>query len=329
MEDVIRFLIAEDDAPVRSLLRSILEEREFMDVHVARDGMEGLEKLRTLRPDILITDLKMPRMDGEELSRRALRLQPDLTILVTTGNGTIENAVRMMKEGIFDFITKPFSLDALIASIDRGIERTRGLAELHGVRDVIEALMAALESKDIYLKGHSRRVSRMAGFLARALGLPRKKARLLEIAALVHDVGKIGIREEILNKPGPLTPEETKEMRMHPQHSREILRPVGYLRDVLDDVYSHHERYDGSGYMEGLRGEAIPLGARVIAVCDSYDAMASDRAYRPAMPEDEILAIIARLRGIQFDPDLVDLFLKHLPEIKESHVLADPTDIRG
>jgi putative two-component system response regulator len=320
-EDRIKFLIAEDEPAVQSLLRSVLEERDYHDIQVARDGQEAIERLPALHPDILITDLKMPRLDGEELSRRALLLQPDLTILVTTGNGTVENAVRMLKGGVFDFITKPFSIEALIASIDRGVERTRNLAELHGVRDVVEALMAALESKDIYLKGHSRRVARLSGLLAEKLGWPRKRCRLLEYAALVHDVGKIGIREEILNKPGPLTPGELSLMKKHPVFSRDILRPVVYLHDVLPDVYHHHERYDGGGYPDGLAGEGIPIGARIIAVCDSYDAMASDRAYRAAMSEEEILAIFNRLKGAQFDPALVDLFLKHFAELKAAHVM--------
>jgi putative two-component system response regulator len=329
MEETIKFLIAEDEAPVQSLLRTVLEEKDYRDIHQARDGIEALESLRQVRPDILITDLRMPRLDGEELARRSLRLQPDLTILVMTGNGTVENAVRMMKEGVFDFITKPFTLETLTTSIDRGVERTRALAELHGVREVVEALMAALESKDIYLKGHSRRVSRTAGFVARALGLPKKRVNLLEIAALVHDVGKIGVREEILNKPGPLTLDELGQMKMHPQYSRDILRPVAYLREVLDDVYHHHERFDGSGYLEGLEGEAIPLGARVISICDAFDAMASDRAYRSAMSEEAIIDILEKQRGIQFDPSLVDLFLKCLPEMKESHVIEDPHAVRG
>ena len=327
-EETVKFLIADDEPAVQSLLTSVLEERDLRAVQIARDGLEALDRLPLYRPDILITDLKMPRMDGEELVRHAIRLQPDLTILVTTGNGTVENAVRMMKEGVFDFITKPFSIDVLLASVDRAVTRTRDLAELHGVREVIEALMAALESKDIYLRGHSRRVSRLAGFMATKLGWPRKRVRLLEYAALVHDVGKIGIHEEILNKPGALTPDELKEMKRHTLLSRDILKPVGFLQEALKDVLHHHERYDGAGYPDGLRGEAIPIGARIISVCDSYDAMASDRAYRKAMAEEEILAILKKLRGIQFDSALVDLFLASLPEIKESHVLEDPHPAR-
>ncbi len=325
----IKFLIAEDEPAVRSLIQSVLEERDYRDISVAPDGQEAMDRLTALRPDILITDLKMPRMDGEELSRRALKIQPDLTILVTTGNGTIESAVRMVQNGVFDYITKPFSIDTLLARVERGVERTRSLAELHGVREVIEALMAALESKDIYLKGHSRRVSRLCGFMATKLGWPRKRVRLLECAALVHDVGKIGIREDVLNKPGPLTSSEMDLMRRHPQVSREILRPVTYLQEALPDVLHHHERYDGGGYPDGLAGEAIPIGARIISICDSYDAMASDRAYRAAMPEDEIRKVLMRLRGSQFDPALVDLFLKSLPEIKESNVLDQPQFVQS
>ena len=327
-EDHVKFLIAEDEPAVQSLIRSVLAERDYREVEVAGDGQEALEKLPVWRPDILITDLKMPRLDGEELARRALALEPDLTVIVTTGNGTIQNAVRMLKEGAFDFITKPFSIDALIASIEGGVERTKSIAELNGVREVIEALMAALESKDIYLKGHSGRVSRMAGFVARALGWPRKQVRLLECAALVHDVGKIGIHEQILNKRGHLTAEEMEEMKKHTLFSREILRPVGYLRDVLPDVYHHHERFDGLGYPEGLAGEAIPVGARIISICDSYDAMASNRAYRAAMPPAEVRKVLLEQRGSQFDGKLVDLFLSCLPKMKEAYVLEDPA-VRG
>src|SRR5262249_56916596 len=136
-------------------------------------------------------------------------------------------------------------------------------------------------------------------------------------AALVHDVGKIGIHEGILNKPGPLTADEMAQMKKHPVYSRDILRSVTFLKDMLPDVYHHHERYDGTGYPDGLVGEAIPIGARVITLCDSYDAMASDRAYRSARSEEEILGVLRRMSGSQFDPALVDLFLEHFSEIKE------------
>src|SRR5262245_19041498 len=320
-EETIKFLIAEDEPAVRSLLCSVLEERDYRDFQQAGDGQEAIERIKKCRPDILITDLKMPRMGGEELARRALLLEPDLTILVTTGNGTIEHAVRMIKEGVFDFITKPFSIETLNASIERGVERTRSLAELYGVRGVIEAHILALDSQDVYLKRHSRRVARMSGIMAAKLGWPRKRQRLLEYAALVHDVGKIGIQEQILNKPGPLTPWESSQMRMHPVYSRNILSPVPYLREALPDVYYHHERFDGGGYPEGLKAEAIPIGARIIAICDAYDAMSSDRSYRAAMPEQDTLEILKKMKGIQFDPALVDLFLEHFAEIKEVHDL--------
>ena len=318
-EETLKFLVAEDEPAVQSFLCAVLEEQDHRNVAVALDGQDALQKIRAIRPDILITDIKMPRMDGEELSRKALELVPDLTILVTTGNATIESAVRMMKSGIYDFITKPFSIETLVASIDRSVERSRSLAELHGVREVIEALMAALESKDVYLRGHSRRVSLLCGAMAGYLGWPRKRVRLLEYAALVHDIGKIGVREQILSKNGPLSPDEFAQIRRHPVYSRDILRPVVYLQDALPDVYHHHERWTGGGYPEGIAGEAIPIGARIIAVCDAYDAMATDRAYRAAMSETEVLDALRRGRGTQFDPAIVDLFFEHFDQLREIH----------
>ncbi len=316
VDSEIRFLIAEDERPVREFLHSVLKERSFDDVHVAVDGQEALEKLESLEPDVLITDLVMPRLNGEELAGRALDMWPDLTVMVTTGNGTIETAVNLLKRGVFDFITKPFTLETLQASIERGVERARGVLELNGVREVIEALMVALESKDAYLRGHGKRVSMMSRRLAGLVGWTKQRVRVLEYAALVHDVGKIGIPESILNKPGPLTEEEMEVIKRHPIYSREILQPVRYLQDALPFVYHHHERYDGRGYPDGIAGEDIPEGARIISVCDTYDAMNSVRAYRPVIPEDRILEVLSAERNKQLDGRFVNVFLEHLDEIR-------------
>ncbi len=315
MEEDIRVLIADDEEAVQDFLCSVLREQNFKEVHVSRTGAEAYAKLIELHPDLLITDLVMPEMRGEELARRALEVQPDITILVTTGNGTLEGAVEMLRSGVYDFITKPFDLDCLHASLARGVNRCMTINEVSGARETIEALMVALESKDHYLRGHSKRVATMSGKLARLAGWKRQEVRMLEYAALVHDVGKIAISESILKKPGPLNDEEMRLIRKHPIFSRDILRPIRYLQRALPYVYHHHERFDGNGYPDGIRGESIPLGARIITVCDCYDAMGTERAYRKSMPRERILGILKEERGKQLDSQIVDLFLTNLESI--------------
>jgi putative two-component system response regulator len=169
--------------------------------------------------------------------------------------------------------------------------------------------MMALETKDPYLRNHSNRVALLSKELSLAAGLPEEEALVVERAALVHDLGKIGVPEVILHKPGPLTREEFEYIKKHPVYSAEIIRPLKAFAPCVHHVYHHHERIDGSGYPEGLKGNDIPLGARIIAVCDAHDAMASDRPYRPALTPDTILRNLLAARGTHLDGDLVDLFL--------------------
>ncbi len=312
----LRFLIAEDEPLVQELITHALSDLQYSDIHVANNGQEAFEMVSTLEPDVLITDLMMPKMGGIELSERALESQPDLTVVVTTGNGTVENAVQTLKLGVFDFVTKPIDLDTFQSSVQRAAARARDRIELNGIRDVIDALMAALESKDPYLLGHGKRVSIMTRRLAEYAGWTKQKVRLLEYAALVHDVGKIGIPESILNKPGPLTDDEMELIKRHPIYSHDIIQPVPFLKEALPYVLHHHERIDGKGYPHGLAGDEIPEGARIISVCDTYDAMNSVRSYRPGVPEEKILVVLEEEKGKQLDAYLVDLFLDNLESIK-------------
>ena len=183
------------------------------------------------------------------------------------------------------------------------------------MRDTVEALLVALESKDRYLNGHSVRVRDMAVKLGEHAGLDRGQLRTLGYAALLHDVGKIGIHEDILNKNDKLTDDEYKEIQRHPEISAEIISPVPFLNPSVKAVLHHHERWDGQGYPHGLSGEQIPLMARIIAVVDAFDAMTSDRSYRSAMPHSVAMQAIQSGRGIQFDPRIADLFEKHKDEI--------------
>lgn len=313
----MKVLIADDEPAVLSLIGTIVEERGDCELHVAADGCEAFDKLARHRPDLLITDLKMPSMGGEELTARARELQPDLTILVETGNPTVEGAVRLMKDGVFDFVTKPFELEDLERRIDLALDHSRKGRGEHSVDATVNSLMAALGRKDPYLREHSYRVSDLARHLGRRLGLSAEEVKHLSWAALVHDVGKIGVPGTILHKKGRLSDAEFELIKRHPIYSWEIIRPIAYQyggKSTEAVVYHHHERIDGQGYPDGLRGNEIPLGARIICVCDSYDAMASDRPYRSRLPEAEIREILRKCSGTQFEGGIVQEFLQQLDE---------------
>ncbi|MEM7168175.1 MAG: HD domain-containing phosphohydrolase [Planctomycetota bacterium] len=313
-------LIAEDDASVRDLITAIFEEEGWCPPTLAEDGLQALERLREKPWDILITDLNMPRLSGDDLVVAALEEHPDLTILVITGNGTIDKAVNLMKNGVFDFLTKPYSLDHFLMSVKRARDRVLNLNEVRGIRQVIDALLAAVESKDRYLNGHSFRVSDFAVGLGRAAGLERRELSVLEYAGKLHDVGKIGIHEDILNKTGKLTAEEFEIMKTHPVLSHDIVAPIKFLEPCLPAILHHHERMDGNGYPHGLVGDQIPFAARIISVVDAYDAMTTTRSYRAALPHEKVLSIISDVAGTQLDPELAHLFLDQLEVITGTQV---------
>jgi HD-GYP domain-containing protein (c-di-GMP phosphodiesterase class II) len=202
--------------------------------------------------------------------------------------------------------------------MERAKTRAFGIHEVKGMRQTVEALLVALESKDRYLNGHSARVRDMAVKLGEIAGLDRGQVRTLSHAALLHDIGKIGVHEDVLNKNGPLTNEEYDLIKKHPGISADIIAPIPFLQASLAGVLHHHEKWDGSGYPDGLAGEQIPLMARIIAVVDAFDAMTSDRSYRGAMTVDEAVERIRGGSGSHFDPRIANLFDQHKDEILES-----------
>jgi len=311
----VRVLVADDEPTVRALFGSILEDRGDCAVGMACDGAEALEKLSQWRPDVLVTDLKMPNLDGEQLAFRALELYPDLTVMVETGFPSLDGAVRLMKEGVFDFIPKPFSIDILQERLDRALERSRRRRVDKQVDATVSSLMNALRRKDSYLYEHAHRVSKMCAILAQDLGLSHDQVPAVSWMGLVHDVGKIGIAESILRKPGRLTPLEFAEIRKHPRYSADIIEPLipltGWPRSY-DGVVHHHERVDGHGYPDGISGEAIPLESRIISVCDTYDAMSSSRPYQDSLPEPVLRERLREAGGTQLDKEIVAIFLRNL-----------------
>jgi response regulator RpfG family c-di-GMP phosphodiesterase len=266
-------------------------------------------------------------MDGAELLRQIRSRYPDTAVVLITAVAEVEVAVQCLANGAMDYLTKPFHLDEVRARVARAVERRRLIlenrahqaeleqrvaAQAHRLEQMflasLQSLADALEVKDRYTRGHSVRVSRYAAILAHRLGVPESDVRQIELGGHVHDIGKIGVREDVLNKPGALTAQEYEHIMTHPLVGWRILSPL--LPDaplILNIVRSHHERFDGRGVPDRLAGRAIPIEARIAAVADSFDAMTSGRPYRRGaqMSLAEALAEIERCSGTQFDPSIV------------------------
>ena len=333
-----RVLIVDDDRQVRDVLHEIFLSNGYK-CQLATDGQEGLDVFQATRPPLTVTDVKMPVMDGLEFLKTVRELDPDAAVIMLTGVGDLKIAVESLKVGAYDFIIKPVNVDELLIAAERAVEHrqllierreyqitlerrvgeaTRDLAltlrELQDTyRATLEALGSALDTRDVGTEAHSRRVHGSALTIARAHGVPERDIKDLEHGVLLHDIGKIGIPDAILLKPGPLTPEEWIIMRTHPEVGRRLIERIPFLRGALPIVYHHHEKWDGTGYPLGLRGEAIPVGARIFAVADAFDAMLFDRPYSKAVPYEAARQEIQRCAGTHFDPAVVETFLS-IPE---------------
>lgn len=331
-------LIVDDDRQVRDVLNQIFLSAGY-NCLLAQNGGEGVEVFQAARPPLVVTDLKMPVMTGIELLRRVRELDEDAAVVVLTGAGDVKTAIDSLKLGAYDFILKPVNVDELLIAAERALERrtllierreyhqtlerrveeaTRDLAAAYHELEAtygttLEALGSALDTRDVGTESHSRRVHGYALATAREYGVPPADLRDLAHGVLLHDIGKIGIPDAILLKPGKLTPEEWTVMRTHPEIGRRLIEKIPFLRGAIPIVYSHHEKWDGSGYPRGLRGEAIPLGARIFAVVDAFDAMTFDRPYSRAISFEAAKAEIRRCTGTHFDPTVVEAFFR-VPE---------------
>jgi putative two-component system response regulator len=280
------------------------------------NGASALAEVTRRPPDVALFDIGIPEIDGLELTR-TLRRAPAtalLPIILVTARGRLEDKIAGLDAGASDFITKPFEPAELLARVRTNLRLSSALARLESTQDVLVALANAVDAKDPMTEHHCGRVADRALVLARLAGLEPDEIEAVGYGAVLHDVGKIGIAESVLGKPGALTPEERSEMQRHPVIGAEILQPLRLGRMVGAIVRSHHERWDGAGYPDGLRGEEIPMGARIVSVIDAFDAMTHDRPYRPRLSDDETHQELIRHRGTQFDPDLVDLLLASLAD---------------
>lgn len=322
-------LVVDDKEPILKLLRVSLSVEGY-DVITACDGISALGLLEEYKPDLAILDIMMPGKSGVELLPEIQARFPDTAVIMATAISDTTTAIHCMKEGAYDYLTKPFDVHDVVLTVGRVLERRRPRLENRAyqqnlqqkvekltrkVRDAffcaMTALAYALEAKDIYTSGHSQRVAELSAVLASELGMSREHIEKIRLAGLLHDIGKIGIRESVLNKTGKLTDEEFEHIKLHPDIGARILTPVVEDKSILDAVRNHHERQDGNGYPDGLQGNQIPLEARILMVADTYDAMTSARPYRKAISSEKACVEIKRYSGSQFAPEVVEVFLKN------------------
>ena len=320
----MKVLIAEDNHFYRQVMKGTLVEWGYQTVEAA-DGVAAWNILQAAdAPKIAIVDWMMPKIDGVELCRkvRALaRPEPTYLIVLTALDGK-ENFVVALQAGADDFIHKPFDRDQLQARL----QVARRIVGLQTTQTVVFTFARAVEAKSSYTQGHAERVSNYAQQLARAVKLCEPELEILRRGALLHDIGKIALSDAILNKPGPLTPEEYAEVKKHPLLGSDMVRPLQTMQDVLPLIRSHHERLDGKGYPDGLGAGDIPLLVRILSVADVYDALSSARPYRPAMAHQTCLEMMHKdAAGGGLDPDLVHVF-QELPA-PTVEIVAQPSEV--
>ena len=327
-------LIVDDEDSVRTVLMRQLEN-EGSECRESASAVAALTELENRNYSLVISDVKMPGMSGMEFLRRARERNPETSFIMITGFKDIHVAVDSLRIGACDFITKPFDLNTIQHSVDMALERRRLLIEnrqyreklesdirartmeLHEALNEVEAsycitletMVSALDAREHETRAHSQRVREYAATLAQYLGFKHDDLDQVARGALLHDIGKIGVPDSILLKPGKLTDDEWTEMKKHSETGYDILQGIEFLAPAADIVLCHHERWDGMGYPNRLSGADIPLGARIFAIADTMDAITSDRPYRKARSFEDARHEISRCSGLQFDPHITDTFL--------------------
>ncbi|MFP4055823.1 MAG: HD domain-containing phosphohydrolase [Candidatus Brocadiia bacterium] len=344
MEEGHRVLVVDDEEGVREVLARGLVARG-LTCHTAADGHRAMAILGQQDHGVVLADIRMPGLDGLQLLERIKRQWPLTEVIIITGVFELESAVEAMRRGAYDYVTKPFDVNEVVFAVERALHKrqlevqnwyyrenletevelrsSELLESNHRLQQLFVAMLKTLantvEAKAPYTHGHSRRVAEGAVQVGHRLGLARGELSQLELGGLLHDIGKIGVREAVLHKPGRLTPEEYDHVKRHCQIGEHILRPVDQLAAILDYVRHHHEAFDGTGYPDGLAGDALSTGARILAVCDAYDAMTSERPYRRPFSHGQACDELRRCRAAQFDPQVADAFLALYADPASAH----------
>jgi len=303
-------LIIEDEATQRALLAKVLERNGYDTLGVG-NGEMGLRAIVEYAPQMVLLDLSLPGIDGFEICRR-LRFDPltaTLPVIIISAHTSMEDMVAALDAGADDFLPKPVQQVELLARIRSAMRLRKAITSLERATQIVAALANAVEAKDVGLVHHCRWLAHHAARVGANVGLRAEALEAVAYGALLHDVGKIGVPEHLLRKEGPLSDDEWSLMRRHPEIGERICQPLRASLTFAPIIRHHHERFGGGGYPDGLRGERIPLGARIVAIADAYEAMVHGRPYQPAQAHELARDELLRLRGKQFDPDLVPVFL--------------------
>ena len=324
-----RVLVVDDDRFLNTIISKALTEKDI-DVDQAEDGVQATILLESNKYDLVLCDIVMPGVDGLKILRFVRERDPDLPFIMVTSQADMKSVLKTIRLGISDYITKPFDVQELGWRVEKALEKSRLVrGEKNHKRNLeqmllqqaednrrlffeaVESLVNTLEAKDVYTRGHSIRVTQFAMGFVKHIGLSFEEATNIQVGARLHDIGKISIDDSVLNKRGGLTDEEMGEIRKHPGISCSILKPI-INEQTLEIILHHHERWNGKGYPEGLKGEHIPFGARVLCLADAFDAISSERSYNPARSFEESIAEIKAGSGSFFSPDLVYGFIESL-----------------
>ena len=311
-------LVVDDGAANRELIRSFLSALDC-EVRLAEGGEAALAMIANAPPDLVLLDVRMPHMDGYEVCRR-IKAMPRgrlLPVVMITGLSQTKHRVAALEAGADDFMTKPVEAAELIARVRSALRLKELYNTLDSAEHVIFSLATAVEAKDSFTERHTQRVGESARFLGAKLGLPEVNLEDLYRGGIIHDIGKIGVSDSILLKPGPLDDVERTRMQAHVAIGENIVRPLRSTSGLLPIIRHHHEHYDGRGYPDGLRGREIPRLARIVSVCDAFDALVNDRPYRLRCSTEQALAVLRAGAGTQWDPEAVDLLASEVPAIRQ------------
>ena len=345
--DAENILVVDDEEAIREVVSTMLESKGYHCTAVS-NGRAAQEFVRKQTPDLVLSDMIMPEMDGIKLLEWLRNFDPEIPVIIVTAIHDISTALEAIRRGAYDYILKPFEKDQLFHGVGRALQPRRlvienrnyqvslqhqvddktaqlqtALAQLEqSYDDTLEALGSALDLKDAETEGHCQRVTAFTISIAKTVPVSVSYLPILARAAFLHDIGKMAIPDSILTKPGPLNDDEKKIMRTHCDIGYNVLRRIPFLCDAAEIVRAHQEFFDGTGYPRRLRGEQIPLGARIFSIADALDAMISDRPYRRALPMAHAKEEIRRCAGTQFDPKIVEVFLsiseQHWHELREN-----------
>lgn len=309
-----------------------------MRVTALRSGKALLEYVKQNRPDLILLDIRMPEMDGFETMIKLKEQMPsgdEIPVIFLTGNDSPESETQGLRLGAMDFIRKPFVADVLVLRVSHTIQLVRLQRDLYAEVEkkskenenlsfhLVQTLAEAIDAKDTYTNGHSGRVAKYSKEIAARYGYDAKAQDDIYMMGLLHDVGKIGVPDTVINKPGSLTDEEFEIIKMHPEKGSHILEKITEMPKLMIGARWHHEHYDGSGYPDGLAGSDIPEEARIIAVADAYDAMTSHRSYRGMLEQSVVRKEIESGKGTQFDPVFADIMLDMIDDDKEYEMKED------